>query len=349
MIIREIVVEPQAIAWLPWAVSYFFFIGLSFSAVFAGLIINRAEKNPRHEFIAIALALSCAIVAPVALIADLHQPARVINFYLNPTPWSWMAWGAFFLPLFIIAVAGYFLCLLRQVIVRQNLPKVFGLLYRGKFNMLRWTSVFRLLSLLSALSVLVYTAMEMFVVEARPLWHHYWLMPLILFSALPAALLLYRLFAEALDKHPVPAYFSHLIVFSLMIFAGIPAGLFFSSKLTALQLHQLWGFSKLPMLTLVCLGVLILLSYLPRSLRINMLAAFIALGLSWLVRWILLIQVQSIGKYNALMNPFYLTWHVDGAIGLLSVFGLWIFIGTALWQLFNNALSQINFSGGKYE
>lgn len=25
MIIREIVVEPQAIAWLPWAVSYFFY------------------------------------------------------------------------------------------------------------------------------------------------------------------------------------------------------------------------------------------------------------------------------------------------------------------------------------
>lgn len=26
MIIREIVVEPQAIAWLPWAVSYFFLL-----------------------------------------------------------------------------------------------------------------------------------------------------------------------------------------------------------------------------------------------------------------------------------------------------------------------------------
>ncbi len=51
MIIREIVVEPQAIAWLPWAVSYFFFIGLAFSSVFVGLLIHKMEKNVRHEFI----------------------------------------------------------------------------------------------------------------------------------------------------------------------------------------------------------------------------------------------------------------------------------------------------------
>lgn len=108
MIIREIVVEPQAIAWLPWAVSYFFFIGLAFSSVFVGLLIHKVEKNVRHEFIAIIVALSCAIVAPIALTADLHQPSRIVNFYLHLTPWSWMAWGAIFLPLFTLAVIGYF-------------------------------------------------------------------------------------------------------------------------------------------------------------------------------------------------------------------------------------------------
>ncbi|SQA34507.1 tetrathionate reductase subunit C [Yersinia enterocolitica] len=35
--IREILARPQDIAWLPWAVQYFFFIGLACSAVlFAG-------------------------------------------------------------------------------------------------------------------------------------------------------------------------------------------------------------------------------------------------------------------------------------------------------------------------
>ncbi|RRD41157.1 NrfD/PsrC family molybdoenzyme membrane anchor subunit, partial [Tessaracoccus sp. OH4464_COT-324] len=87
MIIREILVEPQAIAWLPWAVSYFFFIGLACSSVLIAFLFNLV-KNSYVELIAISLAIVCVIVAPVALIADLHQPSRIINFYLNPTIWS---------------------------------------------------------------------------------------------------------------------------------------------------------------------------------------------------------------------------------------------------------------------
>ncbi|MDI8746341.1 hypothetical protein MJM83_32235, partial [Salmonella enterica subsp. enterica serovar Montevideo] len=42
--------------------------------------------------------ITCAITAPLALTADLHQTARVWHFYAWPTPWSWMPWGALFLP-----------------------------------------------------------------------------------------------------------------------------------------------------------------------------------------------------------------------------------------------------------
>ncbi|MFD1805850.1 NrfD/PsrC family molybdoenzyme membrane anchor subunit [Pasteurella oralis] len=349
MIIREILVEPQAIAWLPWAVSYFFFIGLSVSSVFVGLLINRVEKNQYHEFIAVTIALSCAIVAPIALTADLHQPSRIMHFYVNLTPWSWMAWGAIFLPLFTLAVVGYLGCLLRQVIPSYKLPKFCHFVYWGNFNLSMWTNVFRFFSLLLACLILVYTTMEVFVIEARPLWHHYGLMPLILFSAFPTALLLCRFFIACFTQQSMPTYFSHLILMSLIIFIGTLGGLYAWSEQTAFQLTQLWHFSSMPMLAVICLVALSILIYLPHSLLLNIIRLLVALCFTWLVRWILLIQVQSVAKYNALMNPYHLTWHIDGTIGIVSVFSLWLFIGILLWQLLRSALSQMDFTGGKYE
>ncbi|CAM4251016.1 tetrathionate reductase subunit C [Yersinia enterocolitica] len=47
--IREILARPQDIAWLPWAVQYFFFIGLACSAVlFAG---GAAHLRPSREVV----------------------------------------------------------------------------------------------------------------------------------------------------------------------------------------------------------------------------------------------------------------------------------------------------------
>ncbi|EKN5087242.1 tetrathionate reductase subunit TtrC, partial [Yersinia enterocolitica] len=99
--IREILARPQDIAWLPWAVQYFFFIGLACGAVlFAGgqRICARQGKlsaqQSQWEFAALMLAVTAVVVAPLALNADLHQPARVWHFYAYFTPWSWMSWGS---------------------------------------------------------------------------------------------------------------------------------------------------------------------------------------------------------------------------------------------------------------
>ncbi|HHT7865021.1 NrfD/PsrC family molybdoenzyme membrane anchor subunit [Pasteurella multocida] len=349
MIIREIVVEPQAIAWLPWAVSYFFFIGLAFSSVFVGLLIHKMEKNVQHEFIAIIVALSCAIVAPIALTADLHQPSRIVNFYLHLTPWSWMAWGAIFLPLFTLAAVGYFLCLLRQAIPQQHLPRFLNFLYWGQVNLHRWTTFFRVFAFLSALSILIYTTMEVFVVEARPLWHQSWLMPLILFSVLPSTLLLCRFLIAVFSQHKIAGYLSTLTFISLILFIGTLLGVYFSSEQTALQLTQLWQLSDLPMLVLVVLGGLLLGTYLTASLWLQGMMALLALLLTWVVRWILLIEVQRLAKYNALINPYELTWHIDGAIGILSVFSLWLCISIVLWWVFSAALAPLHLTGGNHE
>lgn len=348
MMIREILVEPQAIAWLPWAVSYFFFIGLSFSAVFVAVFINLLKQSKQAEFIAMSLAMIFSIVAPIALTADLHQPSRIVNFYLHFTPWSWMAWGAIFLPLFSLSVAGYFLCLLRQVIAQEQLAKWLHILYWGNFNINLWTKLFRFASVISGILILLYTTMEVFTVSARPLWNHYWLMPLILFSVLPTTFLLIQNLVSYLTKQTLPRLFTHMSVALLCGFVLALVALFTSSKQAAFDLEKLWGFTSLPLLCLGLLALMFMLAYVsaPWLKWINVL---FALCFTWLVRWILLIQVQSIGKYNALMNPYHLQWQVDGAIGILAIFALCILLGIIFWQLFSRTLVVTNLTGGKYE
>ena len=56
--------------------------------------------------LAVVLLAVTAISAPVALLADLHQPARFWHFYAHFTPWSWMSLGALLLPVFVTLSLG---------------------------------------------------------------------------------------------------------------------------------------------------------------------------------------------------------------------------------------------------
>ncbi|CNH49703.1 tetrathionate reductase subunit C [Yersinia massiliensis] len=166
--IREILARPQDIAWLPWAVQYFFFIGLACSAVlFAGCQRAFSRQQPNVlEFAALMIAVTSVIVAPLALNADLHQPARVWHFYAHFTPWSWMSWGSLFLPLFSVLVVTYFMALTYSRLWGKTLPRLLAAL--------AW------LSALSAVSILLYTGREVSVLRAQPLWFSLWL-PLVIF------------------------------------------------------------------------------------------------------------------------------------------------------------------------
>lgn len=93
LIIEEALAHPQDISWLPWAVQYFFFIGIAAcAALFACYLHWRKKDAATEENRALLIAITCAITAPLALTADLHQTARVWHFYAWPTPWSWMPW-----------------------------------------------------------------------------------------------------------------------------------------------------------------------------------------------------------------------------------------------------------------
>src|SRR3990167_7664695 len=113
--IIEVFNVTRGVAWLPWAVSYFFLIGLSYGSFMLTLpyfVFGRA----RHEKLgrlALLGALVCGLTAPVALLADLHGPGRFLNFYLHFQPQSWMSWGAFFIPVYLGGLLLYAWLVLR--------------------------------------------------------------------------------------------------------------------------------------------------------------------------------------------------------------------------------------------
>ena len=119
--------------WLPWAVQYFFLIGISTAAFFLSLP-GLAWRHPDWQGLsrrALLAALVCGLTAPVALLADLHQPGRFLNFYLHPNPGSWMAWGSFFIPLYLLGLLGYaWLCLRPLLAELADRPGPLASLYR---------------------------------------------------------------------------------------------------------------------------------------------------------------------------------------------------------------------------
>ncbi len=86
LIIEEVLAHPQDISWLPWAVQYFFYWHCRLRRTVC-LLSSLAEKDAAtEENRALLIAITCAITAPLALTADLHQTARVWHFYARPTP-----------------------------------------------------------------------------------------------------------------------------------------------------------------------------------------------------------------------------------------------------------------------
>ncbi|HDL8053999.1 tetrathionate reductase subunit TtrC [Yersinia enterocolitica] len=325
--IREILARPQDIAWLPWAVQYFFFIGLACGAVlFAGgqRICARqgmlSAQQSQWEFAALMLAATAVVVAPLALNADLHQPARVWHFYAHFTPWSWMSWGSIFLPLFSLLVMGYFLTLIYSRLKAKPLPRLLAGL--------------ALLCGLSAISILLYTGREVSILRAQPLWFSLWL-PLFIFltacQAIPSLLALW-LWREPQYQRPLARW--QLI--SLVVLAWVTLLWAYSDKLWAsgdnlsAQALRHWAVQS-PFIALFPVALWLLLFGLAlfngrKTLSTPVIAtqALIALTLCWSVRWLLLMQTQTLPKYNALANPYTLPLGSEGLLAIIGTFGLWI-------------------------
>jgi len=317
IMIDEVLAQPQAITWLPWAVQYFFFIGI---AACATLLAAAARWIPRGDSLQLQrlclfIALTCAITAPLALTADLHQTARFWHFYAWPTPWSWMPWGALFLPLFTLLLGLWFTDFHLNALTGRRLP-LNGAVAAG--------------ASLTAIGLLLYTGREVSVVLARPLWFSYGFPVAMFMSALQALL---AMLAALLRQHAALARTlarSHILTLALL--AVIMTVWMAGDTLSGQSLRQWWRLSndaRFYMITAVALWLLatgsaLYASYRPFGSATALLLALSAMGLSWLLRWAFLIGGQTIPKYNALANPYHLPPGTDGLLAIVGTFGLWL-------------------------
>ncbi len=319
MVIHEMLAQPQAVTWLPWAVQYFFFIGIAACAALvacaARWVLHR--RSQQCERVCLFIALTCGITAPLALTADLHQTARFWHFYAWPTPWSWMPWGALFLPLFTLLLGLWFL--------------LFHL-RKGDTRLLR---ALALATALTAIGLLLYTGREVSVVRGRPMWFSYWFPVAMFLSAMSALLAMLGLAMRDLTRRMAQGQ-----VVTLVLLGAVLLAWYLGDTLSGEALRQQWrlgGEIRLYLLTLMLLWTATLAVSLYASrykppFFIALASTLLVAILCWTLRWTVLMGGQIIPKFNALMNDYSLPMGTDGLLAIIGTFGLWLALAVVLGE-----------------
>lgn len=341
MNIIEILTPAYDAAWLPWAVQYFFLVAIACTAAITASYLvfkpNNAAERQLLPAAIVVLAVS-AIAAPVALLADLHQPGRFWHFYAYISPWSWMSIGALLLPIFV------------------SLALLFCLLWWfNKHGLLRICGI---ALTLSALSILLYTGAEIMVLRSRPLWHTYFLPVNFALTgwlgALGAMILVARWLPGGVAT--LPAAFMRklcMTAISLLAICALAWGLSGLLGLDASFAAAFELFSNYPTWRLSLFGSLILALVLFILLRVpaqrlctpyhSLVAALVMLAAAWVFRWIVLMSVQGVPKYGAGLYLQSMPLGSSGLLGILGIFGLCVAllaIGTLLMERHSSYLSS---------
>lgn len=333
-------------AWAPWAVQYFFLIGLSVAALvlsLPGLAFGKAGWRETSRM-ALLTALVCGLAAPVALLSDLNQPGRFLNFYLHPQASSWMSWGAFFIPVYVGLLLVYAWSALAPDIKAASatpgpFARVQALLASEPLPSL--TKMLGLAALVAAALVALYTGVEVMVVKARPIWNS-WLLPLqFLTTAFVGALglsLLFEQFAGARDAAAVEKM-SRLLVQALVAVCVIGLGWFAlaflpgtseNAAFAQLSGSSLWRFYALWSAAAVILPLGLLLT---KRAEATLFIAILALHAAWMFRWIVFIGGQNIPKTGAGFYAHPIALGPDGWLGVIGTAGLCLVIFIALTTL----------------
>ena len=333
MQIIELLTPSYEAAWLPWAVQYFFLIGVAVGAALlvSGLVWIR-EESTRQLLPAAVLTLAVsALAAPVSLLADLHQPARFWHFYAHFTPWSWMSVGALLLPAFV--TLAFAMC---------------ASWWLGKT---RWMRLISPLLILFALSISVYTGAEIMAVRSRPLWNTLWV-PINLaltgwLATVGTIFVLERFLPDSL--RPSPKSLQVLRTLGLLL-AGALVLVALAWALTGLggkspsfnAAMRLWN--DFPVWQLGMTGSAVFGSAVVGALwrgrhRLHAKGYTLVLGLglagsAWAFRWALFMGVQGVPKYGAGLYLYHMPLGGDGLLGIVGVAGLCIaMVGLASWAL----------------
>lgn len=310
LIINEVLAHPQDITWLPWAVQYFFFIGIAACSALLACVLH--GRQPELERLTLLIGLTCAIAAPLALTADLHQTARVWHFYAWPTPWSWMPWGALFLPLFTGFIGLWF----AAAWVEKIYGKTFAL-----------TRLITFACALTAIGLLLYTGREVSVVRARPLWFSWWFPLAMVLSAFQTLL---ALLIAATRHQPWRQKLARALAVTLGLLAITVALWLAGNTLSGAAMRNWLAWPQAQslaagwvLLWLITFGAALWTIKHP-GLVVGIALALASMALSWLMRWTLLMEGQTLPKYNALFNPYSLPSGTDGLLAIVGTFGLWI-------------------------
>ncbi|MCG9699274.1 polysulfide reductase NrfD [Vibrio natriegens] len=367
MNITEVLVQPQAMPWLPWAVQYFFYIGSAYAAAILFLIALLFEQYTSHRLrAALALTLAIgAIVGPLALTGDLHQPGRAWHFYAHFTPWSWMSLGSLFLPVFSgLAVMTAWLYLRQDLTnLREQPGKILPLLSKlsfGEWQISRKAMLMiSMITVFSGLTIALYTGAEIAVVQSRSLWHQpaspiLWFVTAFM-GAVGFALLIWLLlpnYSKSLSSGD-----TNLMKKSVLMSGGLTLILMpiWASNNSTFSLYSSdqWV-QNIALLTLIILGSVLLAFITLRDSKTSTSSHFrrifglscmslTSLASAWLVRWFTIMEVQTIAKFDAGLYPYQLTMNGNGWLGIIGMFGLWLalaLLGSELVQSKQNTRSK---------
>ncbi|KFE36130.1 NrfD/PsrC family molybdoenzyme membrane anchor subunit [Thioclava atlantica] len=342
----ELIAPRYGIAWYPWAVQYFFLIALSYASLWLavpGVIFGRENWKAAGR-LALLGAVSTAIVAPITLLADLHQPMRFWHFYAYPNPTSWMALGSFFLPLYVgaVVVLGW-LVWRNPMRAHANAGGVQGWLARivplGQWETPRWAVVLvGLAAVVFSLGVMIYTGAEVAILKARPLWHTEYLPAMFLITGLiGAAGLVVVLNRFSGLRHPragdqmLTVILVSLVLAGLVVAGWLAQGLTMNEGSVAAAIDSVRNNPDWRGLAYwnVVVGVVLFLGAglmeIFGSLRgTRWILGLLALHVAWMFRWTVLMEVQTVARNSAGFQHYAIDPGSQGILGIVGSFGLWL-------------------------
>lgn len=346
LLATEILTPRYELAWYPWAVQYFFMIALSYSALLLtlpGLVFRRKRFVPLAR-LALLVSVTCAVVGPVALLADLHQPARFWHFYASPAPWSWMSIGSLLLPPYVVLMLVYgWLAWRPALIIKGQGPAAGDRLARwislGRWQAPRWALMaVGLLATLFAVGVMIYTGAELAIIKARPLWNTQWLPVMLVMTGLISAaglvLVLNRFMNGGnpdVNRQGVTVILLALVGSAVVAAAWFVEGLTGYSASVEAALESVrdnpdWLVSAVWALTAGV--VLFLLAAAMRRFQgwlvFAWVAGLLAVHMGWAFRWMVLMDVQTVAKNTAGFYQLVVEAGSYGLMGIIGTFGLWL-------------------------
>lgn len=337
------------VGWLPWAVQYFFLIGISYCSFFLslpGVVFKKPEWKVPSNY-ALILMLTCGLIAPVALLADLHQPGRFMNFYLHFQTTSWMSWGSIFLVFYVVWMLIYGFLALQPLLkasaaAQHRYSTIAGLLAlraQPRHGLIKMAAGF---AFIGAVLVMVYTGMEVAVIKARPMWNNFAVpiqFALTAMAGAAGAALILNFFTENRRHREVTKPLVKVIFWTqlaIVVVGGIWLFLGFSGlspkvvqAMNLLTFIKQWQLFTIVGVTIIFATLLFAWRYPGNGLLLGLLSVITV----WMFRWTVFMGGQEIPKTGAGSYHYTLPWGPDGLLGIVGTLGLCVFVYLVITSL----------------